>query len=310
MCQGGSEERGPSVVSMLVRLTTLALLLAACGGAADGPSATSTPDTEPTTVTSTSTTVTATPTGMDLVVYYMMDGGGTRTRPGPFLVPVRRTVEETTGPAQRALEVLLEGPTEEETRAGVSSAIPDGTRLLGVSVDDGLAVVDLSGDFEVGGGTFSQRARLAQLVYTVTRLPTVDRVELRLDGRRVDVFSSEGIVIDGPSSREDFSDFLPIILVEDPPYGGSLGSRAHVSGVAAVFEATFHLAVLDGSGNVLVEPPYVMTDNGAGWGSFDVALDLPITTAEWGTLRVWNYSAEDGSVEALREYPVWLVPGD
>ncbi|GIU93143.1 MAG: hypothetical protein KatS3mg011_2049 [Acidimicrobiia bacterium] len=261
-----------------------------------------------TTTEVTSTTTTTIPPTTDVVAYFLIDQGGTRGRPGPFLVPVLRRVPQTVGVARAALEQLISGPTASEQKAGIASAVPPGTLLLGVSIADGTAVVDLSADFDAGGGTFSQRARLAQLVFTLTRFPTVDRVELRLDGEPVEVFSSEGIVIDGPMERMEFEDLVPTILVEDPPYGGTIGTRARVTGIAAVFEATFHMAVLDAAGEVLAEPPYVMTDEGNGWGSFDVTLDVPITQAQWGTLRVWNYSAEDGRVEALREYPVWLDP--
>ena len=50
--------------------------------------------------------------------------------------------------------------------------------------------------------------RLAQVVYTLTQFPTVSAVRFSLDGAPVDVFSSEGIVLDHPVGRTDYEDLL------------------------------------------------------------------------------------------------------
>ncbi len=47
--------------------------------------------------------------------------------------------------------------------------------------------------------------RLGQLVYTLTQFPTVKRVRFSLDGAPVNVFSSEGIVLDHPVGRADYA---------------------------------------------------------------------------------------------------------
>ena len=44
------------------------------------------------------------------------------------------------------------------------------------------------------------------------------------------------------------------------------------------------------------------------WGTFDVTIHYTVSKAGWGTLRVWEPSAKDGSVTNLTEYPVWLTP--
>ena len=81
---------------------------------------------------------------------------------GPFLVPVYREVPETVSVARAAIEALIAGPSGEEGAAAVavSSAVPPGSELLGVSVAGGIARVDLSEEFESGGGSFSVRGRL------------------------------------------------------------------------------------------------------------------------------------------------------
>ena len=45
------------------------------------------------------------------------------------------------------------------------------------------------------------------------------------------------------------------------------------------------------------------------WGTFDVTLPYSNGHTQWGTLRVYDLSAKDGSPENVRDYPVWLIPG-
>ena len=119
------------------------------------------------------------------------------------LVPVLREVPATKAVATAAMAALLAGPTETESGA-MSSAIPAGTRLLGLTVANGVATVDLSSEFESGGGSASAIIRLGQVVFTLTQFPTVNSVLFQIEGKTVTVFGSEGIVLDGPVGRADY----------------------------------------------------------------------------------------------------------
>jgi len=44
------------------------------------------------------------------------------------------------------------------------------------------------------------------------------------------------------------------------------------------------------------------------WGTFDVTIRYNVSKAGWGTLRVFEPSARDGSPVHVTEYPVWLTP--
>ena len=131
---------------------------------------------------------------------------------GENALGIERTLPYTQAVATAALNALLAGPTAQEqaTWPAISTAIPAGTKLNGVTVADGIAKVDLSSEFESGGGTFSVTARLAQVVYTLDQFPTVDAVEFYLDGVKVDMFSGEGLILDGPQTFDDYDDLLPI----------------------------------------------------------------------------------------------------
>lgn len=231
------------------------------------------------------------------------------------LVPVLREVPATKAVATAAMAALLDGPTETESGA-MSSAVPAGTRLLGLAVAGGVATVDLSGEFESGGGSASVIGRLGQVVYTLTQFPTVSSVAFRVEGRPVTVFGSEGVVLDGPVGRADYEDLLPAIFVDRPAYGAAIGNPARITGTANTFEATFHVALAgparragDSVVQEVVAQEVVTATCGTGCrGTFDVTLSYDVVEAGWGELRVWESSARDGSDINVRVYPVWLTP--
>jgi hypothetical protein len=206
---------------------------------------------------------------------------------------------------------LLDGPSdmEDPTQPALFTTIPDGTRLLGITIDDGIASVDLSREFESGGGSASVFGRLAQVVYTLTQFPTVDAVTFKLDGEPVTVFSGEGVVLDQPVGRADYTDQLAAIFVDRPAWGAALGNPARITGLSNVFEATFRVAILDGSDDVLVDVMAMAACGTGCWGEFDATLPYSVGSAQWGTLRVYDLSAKDGTPENVTDYPVWLTPG-
>lgn len=117
----------------------------------------------------------------------------------------RRSHRFTLNVATVALEDLLSGPRR---GSGMGTAIPDGTKLLGISIKNGVATVDLTSTYQAGGGSRSMQLRLGQVVYTLTQFPTVRSVRFQLDGAPVNVFSSEGIVLDKPVGRSAYQNLL------------------------------------------------------------------------------------------------------
>ena len=63
------------------------------------------------------------------------------------------------------------GPRPFEHDDGLATAVPDGTQLLGLILDDGIARVDLTSEYESGGGSASMTMRLAQVVCTLDAVP-------------------------------------------------------------------------------------------------------------------------------------------
>jgi hypothetical protein len=216
---------------------------------------------------------------------------------------VRRTIAATPAVARAALDGLLAGPTQAEADAGLVSAIPQGTRLLGLSIADGLATVDFDGRFDDGGGSASMLGRVAQVVATLTRFPTVDRVAFHLDGKPVEAIGGEGVVVDPPVGRKEIEGQTPQILVESPLPGDTVSSPIRVRGTANVFEATVSLDVRDAAGKLLLRTFTTATSGTGTRGTFETSLAVPAAEGDV-TIIAYEASAEDGRPLHVVEVPV------
>ena len=245
------------------------------------------------------------PAGTTVVRAYFWLGGGEGSA---GLVAVLREVPGTTAVARAAMNALLAGPSSAEAGRSISTVVPDGSQLLGLTIKDGVATVDLSSEFESGGGSASVLTRLGQVVYTLTQFPSVKSVVFQIEGETRSVFGSEGVVLDGPVGRSDYVQLLPAIWVDRPAYGAAIGNPAHVMGSADVFEATFRISILDGSGKVIADQQVMATCGSGCRGTFDTSIAYDVAKAQYGTLHVYEPSAKDGSPVNIRDYRVWLTP--
>ena len=80
------------------------------------------------------------------------------------------------------VRALLVGPTPAERARGLSSAIPRATPLRGVMIERRIVTVDLGGRFAAGRSEASLRARVAQLVRSVSSVPGVAGVRVLVEG--------------------------------------------------------------------------------------------------------------------------------
>ncbi|MGW5470062.1 GerMN domain-containing protein [Streptomyces chartreusis] len=196
--------------------------------------------------------------------------------------------------AAGALRALLAGPDGYERAHDRTTAIPSGTTLNSVAVNSHVATVDLSERYDDGGGTSSMRARLAQVVFTATRFPAIDKVRFELDGKPVTAFGGEGIVLNKPVGRADFEDLAPLILVESPLIGDTIRTPVRVWGSANTFEATLRLKITDAAGRTAANI-YATATSGTGTrGTFDVTFPYKATRSGAGALTAYWDSPEDG----------------
>ncbi|MDK2991084.1 MAG: germination protein [Clostridiales bacterium] len=106
------------------------------------------------------------------------------------LVPVTRFTSASSANIADAIEELLKGPKE---NSSLTTSIPQGTKLLGVQVKEGVAYINLSKEFEaVQNAQADMDMALKQLMMTVKQFDGVQKVKIQIDGK--DVGSGENAV--------------------------------------------------------------------------------------------------------------------
>jgi hypothetical protein len=229
---------------------------------------------------------------------------------GDYPTEAERIVDEVFSAMGQLLAGVGEGAS---SMPALSSAIPVGTSITGVAIEEatGIVSVYLSGEFGSGGGTLSMMGRLGQVVYTLTAIDGVNGVRFYVDDQLTTVFGGEGIIIPDPATRADFEGLLPAILIESPTYGDvATGNPLVARGTANVFEATVSLALTDGEGLIIWEGLTTATCGTGCRGDWEVSIPYEVDAPQMGSLMVWEASARDGSQTNVREHPVWLVPVD
>ena len=104
-----------------------------------------------------------------------------------------------------AIKELISGPTRWEKSKGFTSEIPQGTKILSIRESNNSIQIDLSSDFEAGGGAESTYMRVKQIIKTAnanTSIPTY----LYINGRQANVIGGEGIMIKQPLNERSFDE--------------------------------------------------------------------------------------------------------
>ncbi len=120
---------------------------------------------------------------------------------------IKRSVPKNMSPLTTAINLLLQGPdtTKTEERNCIS-LIPQGTKLMSARVDDGIAYLSFSEDFEFNTlGAEGYMGQLMQIVYTATTFSTVKSVQFLIEGEKKDYLGSEGQWIGSPLSKNSFA---------------------------------------------------------------------------------------------------------
>lgn len=102
--------------------------------------------------------------------------------------PVTRTVPKTVAVARAAIEELLKGVTEEDTKAGYFSNINSGVKINSLTIENGVAKIDFDETLEAAvGGSCRVSAIRAEITETLKQFSTVQGVVISINGRTEDI---------------------------------------------------------------------------------------------------------------------------
>ena len=122
-----------------------------------------------------------------------------------------RSLNRTCNPAiekscfEYAMKELTSAPSKWEKSKGFTSEIPAGTKILSIRESNNSIMIDLSSNFESGGGAESTYTRVLQVIKTAnanTSLPTY----LYINGKQANVIGGEGIMIKQPLNERSFDE--------------------------------------------------------------------------------------------------------
>jgi germination protein M len=134
-----------------------------------------TPSVNSTTNPSTNNNTSVQPAPKEATVYTVDEAHGDENA----LAPVKVAVADPRSPARSVLQSLIETS---------NSPLPTGTRLLSVKINDGLATVDFSGEFQKNfhGGDEQEAQAVNSVLMTLGQFHSVDRVQFLVDGTAID----------------------------------------------------------------------------------------------------------------------------
>jgi len=101
-----------------------------------------------------------------------------------IVYPVSRSLQNVAGIERLAVEELIKGPTEEEKAEGYISEINPNVKVLGLSIEDGVARVDFSKELEEGvAGSCKVESIRAQIEETLKQFDNIDSVVISVEGK-------------------------------------------------------------------------------------------------------------------------------
>jgi hypothetical protein len=131
-----------------------------------------------------------------------------------------RSVPRSATTAQDLIEILLDGPNEQELQDGWISQIPADTELLTSRTRGTTLFLDLTSDL-TGLPTNLQPQALAQIVYTAAELPGVTGVQITIGGELQPLPKGNGVATTGVLRSYDYPGF---IATSQPAYPALPGS--------------------------------------------------------------------------------------
>lgn len=192
---------GSSRRQALLVLLPLVVLVSGCGLGVDAAPAIVNKRDVPYHLLAPATTTTTTPGAQSEYVTVYLEGPQRLVAVSSALTPPVTV--------RSVLAALGTGPTSRQASAGLKSPISTAAPLSETGVSGGVVTISVGTSFTKLAGQ-DQAIAVAQLVYTLTALPHVTSIEIRIHGKRAKVPTANGTLSSGPLDRADYAALAPI----------------------------------------------------------------------------------------------------
>lgn len=99
---------------------------------------------------------------------------------------VRTEIIESDSPEIETLKLMLAGPTNEQKERGYFPSIKEGTRLLGLVIENGLAIVNFNQNpWDLTDSSCRPLGARAQIVETLKQFSGVSEVQILANGKKL-----------------------------------------------------------------------------------------------------------------------------
>ncbi|GBG55562.1 germination protein [Sporomusaceae bacterium FL31] len=169
-----------SYLLSLVFLLLLTIFIAGCAGTPAPQTPVQNQGSEQANPQSQSNNLANPPGTMRITIYHA-------TKDAQNLVPEIQVVPNSDHPAKTAIERLIAGTKQPD----LVSVVPPGTKLRGVSIKEHVAYVDFNDKLikNNGGGSAGEVLLVAAIVNTLTEFPEVQKVQILVEGKKIDTIS-------------------------------------------------------------------------------------------------------------------------
>lgn len=135
------------------------------------------------------------------VTAYFQDENG-------YVVPVNLNIPSEEGIAKATLNTMVVGsPYELElAQSGIHGVLPEGTAIIGMSIDDGLCTVDFTRNILNTQSYEDEERMMTALTYTLTEFDTIKQVQIQVGGQSLDTLS-KGYGVDTAFNRQNINLF-------------------------------------------------------------------------------------------------------
>lgn len=134
----------------------------------------------------------------EIIAYYEDEKG--------FIVPVNTKIPWEEGIAKATVRSLIKGNDIEQkiSKSGLHGVLPQNTEIRGMSIKDGLCRVDFSKNILNTENYEQEQNMISALTYTLTEFPTIDRVEVLVEGKQLSTLS-KGYAINTAFERKNIN---------------------------------------------------------------------------------------------------------